>query len=162
MRGTSRRGLSFGLLLGAILAVGIIATNVGPLRGAPTSDSAAGSIAGFSSIAAALVLVGFANRRHLPSPAACAAATAITGLLAFLIAIATFLVVDNLFLSTVAQQPDKIYGLAHSHYHSMRSYVNAALLRGTALMIPLTLIGAATLGALGATLRTTQRRPSGR
>ena len=148
----SRRGLRFGLALGAFLAIGIVAGNVGPLRGRPTSDSAVASAAGFLAIAGALLLIGFLNRRQLAGTRACAAATAITGLVAFLISIATFAVIDNVFLSTVAQQPDKIWGLAHSHYHTMREYINADLARSTAFMIPVTIFGAAALGAAGAAL----------
>jgi hypothetical protein len=63
------------------------------------------------------------------------------------------LVIDNVWLSTVARQPDKIYGLEHSPlFHTMRAYVNGQNLVGLMIVTPVGAAGAAALAALGAWL----------
>jgi hypothetical protein len=53
------------------------------------------------------------------------------------LAIVTFVVVDNLFLRTVGSQPQKIRGLAESPFTSMRLYLDATLVLAAAILIPL-------------------------
>lgn len=59
------------------------------------------------------------------------------------IALMTFVVIDNLFLDVVMQQPDKAYGFAHSGLRSARDYVNQNILLGIVTAMPM----AAALGA---------------
>lgn len=42
----------------------------------------------------------------------------------------TFVIVNNLFLSIISLQPEKIWGLQHSGDPNMRAYVNHAAMRG--------------------------------
>jgi hypothetical protein len=66
-------------------------------------------------------------------------------------AFVTALVVDNVWLSVVARQPDKIYGLKHSSlFHDMRLYVNAMNVLGLLIATPLGAAIGAGLGAIGA------------
>ena len=72
-----------------------------------------------------------------------------TALIGMGLIIAIFLLVDNIFLETVAQEVDKIRGFERSHYTSMREYINWSLLEGAAFVLPvLGLIGGA-CGAVG-------------
>ncbi len=69
------------------------------------------------------------------------------------LAFLTSLVIDNVWLSTVVRQPDKIYGLKHSPlFHTMRAYVNGQNLIGLIIVTPVGATGAAALAALGARL----------
>ena len=77
---------------------------------------------------------------------------ALTAILGMALIVATFALVDNIFLETVSQQVDKIRGfeLHHSRFGSMRAYINWSLLEGAALSLPvLGLIGAASGGIGG-------------
>ena len=68
--------------------------------------------------------------------------------------IATFALLDNMFLETVSQQVDKIRGfqLHHSQFSSMRAYINWSHLEGAIFGLPVIgLIGAA-CGGLGGIL----------
>jgi hypothetical protein len=76
---------------------------------------------------------------------------ALTAFLGMALILATFALVDNIFLETVSQQVDKIRGfeLHHSRYVSMRAYINWSLLEGAVFGLPvLGLIGAA-CGGIG-------------
>ena len=99
------------------------------------------------------VTLGFVLSRRDRPVRDCAVVAAISGLVTLVLVAATLTVVDNVWLSTVARQPDKIDGLAHSHwFHTMRAYVNGQLLIGLSLAAPIVAAGCAALGALGAHL----------
>ena len=84
----------------------------------------------------------------------CAIAGAVTGLVTLGIVAAAMLTINNVWLSTVARQPDKIYGLAHSHlFRSMRAYLNGQVALGLVVLTPITAAGCALLTATGACLR---------
>ena len=77
---------------------------------------------------------------------------ALTALIGIGIIMATFLLVDNIFLATVSQQVDKIRGFQMHHYTSMRAYINWSHLQATVFVLPIMgLIGAA-CGGVGAIL----------
>ena len=79
---------------------------------------------------------------------------AITAVIGLGLAIATFALLDNIFLETVSQQVDKIRGfqLHPSEFSSMRAYINWSHLGGAVFVLPLFgLIGAA-CGGLGGVL----------
>ena len=74
---------------------------------------------------------------------------ALTALVGVGLIMAAFMLVDNLYLETVSQQVDKIWGFAHSNYASMRQYINWSLLNGVVFVLPvLTLLGGL-LGGVG-------------
>jgi len=80
-------------------------------------------------------------------------AGAISALLGIGIAMLTFCVVDNVFLNLVSQQADKIYGFHHSHFQTMREYINAGLLSGAIFVLPAVGGVGAVCGTLGASVR---------
>jgi hypothetical protein len=77
---------------------------------------------------------------------------ALTALLGMGLIIAMFALVDNLFLETVSQQVDKIRGFEHSHYVSMRSYINWSLLTGAIFVGPFFGVIGAAFGGFGGLL----------
>src|SRR5262245_59959964 len=71
---------------------------------------------------------------------------ALTALVGTYLIVATFALLDNIFLETVSQQVDKIRGFAlhQSQYVSMRSYINWSHLEAALFVVPIFgLIGAA-------------------
>jgi hypothetical protein len=83
---------------------------------------------------------------------------ALTAVVIVLAAFLTTLVIDNVWLDTVARQPDKIYGLAHSPlFHTMRAYLVGQNILGLLIVTPLAAAAGAALGALGARLRSAAR-----
>ena len=48
----------------------------------------------------------------------------------------TFVVINNVFLEIVSQQPDKIWGFHHSSDPNMRAYINHGARRGLVLVLP--------------------------
>ena len=65
---------------------------------------------------------------------------------------ATFALLDNIFLETVSQQVDKIRGFEHSHYVSMRAYINWSHLMGVVTVLPVYVLIGAACGGIGGIL----------
>lgn len=149
----NRSGIFFGLLLG-ILAVGnIVWTNVLFPNPATENGYALPYILFLLGIFLFFLLVGFlasCQTNHLLSGARAGALTALIG---FGMAMLTFFIIDNIWLGIVSQQADKIFGFQHSGYHTMRDYINASLLTGTLILLPILVVIGAAGGTLGATLR---------
>ncbi len=145
-------GPRYGLALGLVLGVAVVLTNVvDPGFGYFGLDE---NVA--MALAAALLLASFAAAGFLASRAtgrlvAGLRAGALAALIGVGLMMLTFLVVDNLFLDIVSQQPDKIWGFEHSQYASMRAYVTVSQLRGFLLLPVFGLVGAA-CGGVGAAL----------
>lgn len=105
----------------------------------------------YTAVLAAMVLTGMPAARVTSSRRTHALAGAVTGVLIAVATIATFAVVDNLFLDTISRQQAKIDGLAHSGMTSMRAYVNLGLAlggAGLALFLGVTGAGLAILGGI--------------
>jgi hypothetical protein len=97
-------------------------------------------------------LAGFLAARNTRRDEAGVWTGAQTALIGMGLITATFFLVDNVFLATVSQQVDKIHAFEHSHYTSMRAYINWSLLQGAVFVLPvLGLIGGA-CGAVGSLL----------
>jgi hypothetical protein len=141
-------GVSAGLLLGGLAIVGIVLSNV--VFPSTESDSEYTSVylLGYVSIFLVFVVIGLLASRHTNRILSGTWAGAIAALLGGGIALGTFFVVDNLFLSIVSQQVDKLHGFHQSTFPTMRAYVNAGLL--AAVLIGLPFLGGA--GAAGGTL----------
>jgi hypothetical protein len=142
-------GLVFGLPVALALAVDIVYTNV--IR--PVHDDQTEVLICYASIFALQFVAGLVAARRARSPFGPALTGATAGAVIAIIVIATFVVVDNLFLGTVGRQPQKIRGLAESPFESMRLYVNVTLVVATAILVPfLTACGIA-FSALGGAVR---------
>jgi len=77
---------------------------------------------------------------------------ALTAFVGLLLIIATFTVLDNIFLETVSQQVDKIRGFEHSHFVSMRAYINWSHLMGVITALPVYVLIGAACGGIGGIL----------
>jgi hypothetical protein len=136
------------------LVTGLYLTNVAyPER----QDNTVAVLLGNGYLAATLILVGALARRGTARPGAPAMAGIVAGLVVAVIAMATFAVIDNAFLSVVSHQQGKIDGFRASGMTSMRDYINASL-RATAPGVALELaVAGALLGSLGSVF---SRRPA--
>jgi hypothetical protein len=130
-----------GLSLSAALVVVIVLTNVIFPNNGP--DEGWQLMAGYLLMFAVFAFSGFYARRQGGSLPSAAKAGATTAFIVFAVMMATYIVVDNVFLDIVSQQQDKIYGFTHSNYNDMRDYINSGNLRGVAFVLPIgTLLGA--------------------
>jgi hypothetical protein len=144
-------GAVVGLVLGAVASAGFAYSNLGPSSRHPTSDNSWAVLVGYAIVAVGFVVFGAVARRRLPSIRACALAGATAGVVIAVVVASAIGIIDNVWLSTVARQPDKIYGLAHSAvFHSMRAYLNGQLLLGLLVIPPVAAIGCATFAGIGA------------
>ncbi len=151
-----RRGVYDGLIIAALSAVLIIITNVVLPQGPNESDSdpeyLIQSLVLLAIISAMFVAVGARGRRRAHGPSAGVRAGSAAGALLAACVTLTFIVVNNLFLSTVSQQHDKRINFAASGWTSIRAYLTITQLKGALILIPVTAIAGALLGLLGALL----------
>jgi hypothetical protein len=123
-----RRGILIGLGVWAALSVEIYLSNVVfPTR---KDDDTVPVLLSYLAIFAALAAVGYLAGRSGTTPAVAAVSGAVTGGVIGVLTIGTFMVVDNVWLDIVSQQPTKIDGLARSGGTSMREFINAGLVPG--------------------------------
>jgi hypothetical protein len=155
----TRRAVGWTALIAVVvwlgLAVEIVLTNVVfPTTG---DDDAVSVLLSYLCVFAALLLVGLMAARAGVGSRGQVLAGALAGAVIGLLTVATFAVVDNVWLDIVARQQPKIDGFAHSHAASMRDYINSGL-AGTAVGLPIMLgIIGAVLGLAGGLIRL--RRP---
>jgi len=143
LRSSLPLGLVFGLPAGLALAVDIVYTNVIH----PNADDTV--FIHYAAIFALQFGAGLVAARRTRPPFGPALTAAAAGAVIAVVVIVTFVVVDNLFLRTVASQPQKIRGLAESPFASMRLYLNATLVLAAAILIPLLSASGLVLGEAG-------------
>jgi uncharacterized membrane protein len=140
-----RRGAVIAAIAWVPWATGIVLTNVV----FPTRQDHDGLWVpiGYLFIFAALALAGLTRASGRGRVTAGAAAGAIFGLLT----IATFALVDNLFLQIVSQQQAKVEGLRESGMTSMRAYINSGLVpAGVVMTLEFAVLGIVLAAAAGA------------
>jgi|HubBroStandDraft_3_1064219.scaffolds.fasta_scaffold23222_4 hypothetical protein len=138
-----------GLALGLLLALGATVGNVVlPLAkaGAGGSDDPAPVAVVLLGLWGAAGCLAWLRTGRL---AAAARAGAIVALVSMGITMLAFFVIDNVFLDLVSRQPEKIWQLQHSHFHSMRAILNAAHARAVVFVLPLLTLAGAVCGAAG-------------
>jgi hypothetical protein len=143
-----------------VIAAGLAYSNLGPSSRHPKPDAAWATLIAYALLAAVFVAIGFVGRARGRGVGECARQALVCAVVLTVITFVTSLVIDNFWLSVVARQPDKIYGLRHSTlFHDMRLYVNAMNVIGLLVATPVAAAVGAGLGALGALIR---GRPGGR
>jgi hypothetical protein len=157
-RATSGRpvgtGMLIGTLVGLLVAADLAYTNLGPASARPASEPVAPVLGAFALLGFSFVATGFVQRGRGVAVPDCARTTAIAAAVIVALAFVTTLVIDNVWLHTVARQPDKIYGLTHSPvFYTMRAYLIGQDILGLLLVMPVGAALAASLGALGARAR---------
>ena len=145
---------ALGLGLGIIMSVTVVLTNVV----FPTQDSDSEYqmlyVITFLGLFFLFGVGGYLASKSTGSLQSGAVGGAITAFLSIGLTMLTFIIIDNLFLGIVSQQPDKTWGFQHQQeFHTMRDYVNHGLLTGVASVLPgITILGGL-LGAIGAGIR---------
>ncbi len=147
MQIADRRAIRRGALIAAIIWLGlsaeiVLSNVVFPSRG---DDDAASVLISYLCIFAALFATGMLAARDGTGRKGLVLAGLIAGTMIGALTVATFAVVDNVWLDIVSQQQMKIDGFAHSGATSMRGYINDGLL-GAAVFLTVA------LGAFGAGL----------
>ena len=142
-------GVVAGLVLGGLAIVVIVLSNVVFPSTESDSEYTAVYLMGYAAIFLVFAVIGFVGSGTPSRIGAGARAGAVAALLATAIGLATFFVVDNLFLAIVGQQVDKIQGFQNSPFRTMRDYVNAGLVYAVLGMLPVFGAAGAAFGALG-------------
>jgi hypothetical protein len=145
---------ALGLGLGILMSVAVVVTNVV----FPTQDSDSEYqmlyLITYLGLFFLFGVGGYLASKGTRSLQSGAVGGAVTAFLSIGLTMLTFIIIDNLFLDIVSQQPDKIWGFQHQQaFHTMRAYINHGLLTGVLSVLPgITLLGAL-LGAIGAGIR---------
>ncbi|HTJ39484.1 MAG TPA: hypothetical protein VL738_40165 [Dactylosporangium sp.] len=105
-----------------------------------TDDDLVPILVSYACIFAAFFLVGRLSARHGANARSQVLAGVIAGAVIGAATVATFAVVDNVWLDIVSRQQAKIDGFAHSGASSMRAYINQGLI-GAALFLTAVLAG---------------------
>jgi hypothetical protein len=151
MQTSDRRAIKRGAALAGIvwlgLSVEILLTNV--VFPSKTDDDLLTVLISYLCVFAALFGTGMLAASGGAGRTGQLLAGLLAGAMLGALTIATFAVVDNVWLDVVGQQPGKIAGFAHSGAASMRQYINHGLIGGAVfLTVALGLVGAA-LSLLG-------------
>ena len=148
-----------GLGLGIVLSVLIVVTNIViPVLPSRTLfmrqllDAVPGSM-GWLALSLLWGIAGFLASRRTTHLGAAVKAGATLAFVSMALVMLTFVVINNLFLEIVSQQPDKIWGFQHSSYQSMRAYVNYGALRGLVLVLPVLTACGGFVGGMAGLLR---------
>ena len=152
--------LRLGALLGVLLSIAILVTNVivPAFAGHPSPDNELSESIGWVIVIAVMCWVGFLKVRRTSRIRDSVTAGAVISFVAFAMAMTTFLILDNLFLSIVAQQPEKIWLFEHSRFPDMRSYLNHTNLRAFWTVLPVITVFGALCGLVGGYLSVLVRR----
>jgi hypothetical protein len=146
-------GVFAGLVLGVTAIVGIVLTNVVFPNNESDSEYTVVYLLGYASLLLVFVAIGFFGSRSTNRILSGTWAGIIAAVLGGALAMAAFFAVDNLFLSIVSQQADKIQGFQESTFPTMRDYINAGLFRGLPILMPVLAVAGAVCGTIGAAIR---------
>lgn len=152
--------LKLGVLVGVLLAAAILITNVlvPVIIGHATADTEVSESLGWILVIGLIGGIGFMRVRRTSSVRESALAGGIVSFVGFAIAMVTFVVIDNVFLGIVSQQPEKIWLFQHSGYRDMRTYLNHVNLRAFWAVLPLISLLGTICGAAGGFLNLLVRR----
>lgn len=143
--------LKLGALVGLLLSFAVLISNVVVpwFVGHPSPDNGFSESIGWFIVIAAVCWVGFLKVRRTSRIRDSASAGAVISFVAFAMAMITFLIIDNVFLSIVAQQPEKVWLFEHSRFPNMRSYLNHTNLRAFWTALPVITLFGAICGLVG-------------
>jgi hypothetical protein len=151
VQATDRTAIKRGALIAGTswlgLSVEILLTNV--VFPSNSDDDGLSVAVSYLCVFAALLLAGVLAARGGAGRTGQLLAGLIAGTMIGALTVATFAVVDNVWLDIVAQQPAKIDGFAHSGAASMREYINYGLIGATAFLTVALGVAGAMLGLLG-------------
>ena len=142
---------AWGMLLSGL----VIVTNVVfPSPNESDDEYAAWYIALYLALFLLFAIGGAVNSERARPRRSGAVGGAATALIVIGMVMLTFVVVDNLFLDIVSQQIDKITAFRNqTAYTSMRDFINAGLLRGALIVLPVVALLGGVLGAVASLIR---------
>lgn len=142
MRMSDRRAITRGMLIAGVmwlgLSVEIFLSNV--VFPSKSDEDAISVLVSYLCIFAALFLTGVLAARDGAGRKGQVLTGLVAGAMIGTLTVATFALVDNVWLDIVAQQQAKIDGFAHSGAGSMREYINDGLV-GAAVFLTVALGG---------------------
>ena len=143
--------LKLGLLLGILMSVAIVATNViwPLLAGNPSPDNELSEGIGWLIVILIVFAAGFFRIRRTSNLRDAAIAGGTITFVAFAMTMLTFLVIDNLFIDIVSRQSEKIWLFQRSGFADMRSYLNHSNLRALWTALPVITAFGAICGLAG-------------
>jgi hypothetical protein len=151
---SARAGACVGGLAGLLVAADLAYFDLGSQISHQVSEPIAPALIAYGLLGGLFLATGFVRRGHEATVAGCARTTAISATAVVAVGSLTTLVIDYVWLETVARQPGKLYGVAHSPLlHTMRAYLFGGDALGLLIVTPLGVTLAAGLGALGALAR---------
>lgn len=155
--------VKLGLLLGILLSAAIVATNViwPAYVGHSSPDNGLSESIGWFVVIGLLAIAGHLRVRATSTLREAAIAGGAISFIAFGMAMLTFLVIDNLFLGIVSQQPEKVWLFQHSRFPTMRSYLNHTNLRAFWTALPVITALGALCGVVGGYIAGFARRRAG-
>ena len=151
MRTSDWKAIGRGAMIAAIIWLGlsieILLSNV--VFPSKTDDDAILVLVSYLCIFAALFLTGILAARGGAGRTGQLLAGLLAGAMIGALTVATFAVVDNVWLDVVAQQQTKIDGFAHSDATSMREYINDGLIGAAVFLTGGLGLAGAVLGVFG-------------
>jgi hypothetical protein len=147
--------LLYALGWGAVFSVGVVLTNVVFPSPNESDDEYTGwYIVLYLGLFLLFAIGGALNSERAHPLRSGAIGGAGSALIVIAMIMLTFAVVDNLFLDIVSQQIDKINAFhAQTTYISMRDFINAGLVRGLVIVLPVVAVVGGFLGAFASLLR---------
>ena len=145
------RRYSVGLVLSAIMVVAIVLTNV-VFPQYVTDDYPAVGLMYFLYFIA-FGITGYFSVKEKDGLIQGTKAGAVMGFTVMVIMIATYFIIDNLFLDIVSKQPEKIAYFQSGGFKSMRDSINFGLLKGLVFGSLIGTVFGAIFGTFGAVVR---------
>ena len=142
----------FGATLAVAMAVAVVWSNVIVPTHESDDEYTGWYLAFYLGLFAYFGVSGFLARRGGASIGGSALTGLITAVISVGVTLATFIIVDNLFLDIVMTQPDKAAGFARSGMTSARDYVNQGIFLGLMTVMPLVAAIGAGCGLAGGLL----------
>jgi hypothetical protein len=147
------RSGSFGLALSAVLVIGIIWSNVIVPSHESDSEYTAWYVAFYLALPVYFALAGAVASSARNRIGSAVWAGALSAALLFVIVMVTFVVIDNVYLGVVMQQPDKAIGFRRSGLTNARDYANQGN-SAAFILLPVLVAFGALMGMIGGLVRT--------
>jgi len=149
-RSPKHSSVTGGVVLGLVMAVGILVTNVLlPVLRVRLPESEVADLFTWGVVFVVILLAGW-YARGLRSAVR---AGGLVTLIAFGMAMLTFIVVDNVFFEIVRREPEKIALFHQSGYESMRVAITMSQVHALVTVLPVLCVLGALLGGLSGVVR---------
>lgn len=142
----------FGIILGLVLSVLVFLTNFVFPNNSSDNVAVVGSI--YLILFSLFICIGYFQKDIKVSLRNGIISGSISAVIAFLITMLTFIIIDNLFLNIVSEQREKIWAFSHQNtYHNMRDFINYGLIKGTFFGTIMAALFGGLAGAIGTEIK---------